>query len=217
MLTATGLQINIDQFKPEDVRAWDIAWSLHHLNLFNGHAPLPWDALSHTGLAYLLYVQDVKGKTEVPFSLALLLYAAGKAYETPDELGAVGETVWDAIYERFNVSQKDIDWDSVRRYDKQATAIEFHILFPDAKDVPQLEYPLSKYPLLVKAKPEDYVTMLKHLSINHGVANIAALFNTPESLRPYLAVPAEESEVATQTGKVSVEPRETQSIEGLSL
>jgi hypothetical protein len=230
--TANDLVVKVEAIRPEDIRAYDIAWALHHINRFGGHSPVPWDVLSHTGLAYMLYVQDVKGQTEVPFSLALLLHDAAEAY--------VGDMVWplkhtvmadqfrqleahvlDVIYQRFNVPQEPlgpIDWDKVARYDKQAAAIEFHQLFPKLRGTqyaPPLVYDMSKYPVLIKGKVEDYITLLKHISINHGVEDVSALFSLSDSLRPYLTAEIEEAEATAEQGTVDIDIRETRSVEDL--
>jgi len=219
MITATGLQIDVEQFRLENVRAWDIGWSLHHVNLFGGHAPLPWDALSHIGLSYLLYINDVRGKTEVPFSLALLLAGSAKAY-MGDTMN--GNDILQIIYERFNVPQGpgSLDWDTLKKYDRQAAAIEFHALFPQLKDsqyAPKLQYDISKYPLLVKAKVADYITLLRHLAINNDVTDIDTLFAVTDSLKPYLAAEIVEKNAVEQQGHIDTEFRETKSIEEMRI
>jgi hypothetical protein len=217
--TVTGLQVNPESLKPEEVRAYDIAWALHHLNLFGGHTPVEWDALSHSGLAYMLYVQDTHGQTEVSFSLALLLTGTGKAYV---ESLVVCADVEGVIFKRFNIPQgpaAGMDWDQIDRYDKQATAIEFYHLFPHLRGTqhaPSFAYAMTKYPILVKAKVEDYITLLKHLSINHGVDDVGDLFALPESLRPYLKVSSETEEVVEQA-HVDADLRETRSVEELQV
>jgi len=229
--TATDMILRVPELRPHDIRAYDIAWSLHYTNLFGGHAPLPWDALSHTGLAYMLYIQDMRGKTEAPFSLALLLNNAAVAY-VGEQVGSLQHysreyedlrvRTSQVIYARFNVSQElgDIPWDMVKRYDQQALAIEFRALFPqlkDNQDAPKLQYDISRYPTLVKARVEDYITLLKHNSINHNVVEVDTLFTVSDSLRPYLAAEIVEKETAGQQGKVDTEFRETKSIEEMRI
>ena len=187
--TVSGLQITPEVLHPNEVKAYDIAWGLHHLNLFGGQAPLPWDALSHVGLSYLLYIQDVKGATKAPTTLAILLAGAHKAY-----LGDVeehnGTPVLSAIYKRFNVDEEpisNVEWDKVARYDQQAEAAAFHLLFPEVKNGPKLEYGMPRYPLLIKAKIPDYMDLLKQLTINNQAQDIAGLFELPVALKPILA------------------------------
>jgi hypothetical protein len=211
--TVSGLQITPEVLHPNEVKAYDIAWGLHHLNLFGGQAPLAWDGLSHAGLAYLLYVQGVKGSTKVPTTLALLLAGAYKVY-----LGDVAEhngtPALSAIYERFNVSEEsisDVEWDKVARYDQQATAVAFHILFPEVKNGPKMEYDMPRYPLLIKAKVPDYMDLLKQLSINNQAQDIAGLFELPVALKPILV--AEKAATPVVEHNVEIEVRDISAIE----
>lgn len=218
LVTASGLCVDPEAIKPEEIRVYDVAWALHHNNLFmNGHAPVPWDVLSHTGLMYLLYVQDTKGKTTIPTSLGVMLYCADEAYPTDKD-----DTFY-AICGRFGIDpvpDGNVDWNAVERYDKQARAIEFTTLFPalkDSKVAPQFVYHLDRLPRLVKAKVEDYVGLLKHLSINHGVEDIATLFAFPDALKPYMAAELAEATAGETDSNASlnIEVRETKSVEDL--
>lgn len=217
LVTATGLQIDVERLKPADVRAYDIAWSLSNLARFNGHALLPWDLLSHVGLSYMLYVQELRGKTEVEFALALLLYNAPKAYLGDNHPAdqCYGD-VAAAIYARFLVSQEAyaVPWDMVERYDNQATAIAHRALFPLAKDGPKPEYEMPKFPVLVKATVPNYIDLLKHLTINHGVADVSGLFEVSPELKPHV-VPPPVSEISHED--VDIEPRDLSGIEGMTL
>lgn len=217
LTTATGLQIDVEHMKPADVRAYDIAWSLSNLTRFNGHALLPWDLLSHVGLSYMLYIQDMKGKTEVEFALALLLHNAPKAYlgdnfPTNQLYGDVAA----AIYARFLVSQEAfaVPWDMVERYDRQATAIEFQVLFPLAQDRPKPEYEMAKFPILVKATVPNYIDSLKHYTINHGVADVLGLFEVSAELKPHVTPPPA---VEISHADVDIAPRDLSGIEGVTL
>jgi len=104
--------------------------------------------------------------------------------------------------------------------DKQAVAVEFYQLFPKLRGTqyaPQLVYDIPKYPVLVKGKVEDYITLLKHLSINHGVGDVGTLFSVSDSLRPYIVMEAETAEetVVEQSGTPDIEVRESRSVEDL--
>ena len=215
--TISGLQINPEVLHPNELRAYDIGWGLHNLNLFGGQAPLQWDALSHAGLAYLLYVQGERGLTKVSTALALLLAGAHKAY-----LGDVakhnGTPVLSAVYKRFNVNEEpisEVEWDKVERYDRQATAIAFHTLFPNAKGGPKLEYEIARYPLLIKAKVPDYMDLLKHLSINNNVPDVTDLFALPDAIKPILA--AEKAATPVVEHNVDIEVVDHSAIERMTL
>ena len=225
--TATGLQVDVEHLKPADVRAYDIAWSLHHLNRFGGHALLPWDVLSHVGLSYMLYVQDMKGKIEAQFALALLLHSAPAAYVGDIPYGTMGAGLRNleielrsAIYRRFQVSEEPmggIPWDMVERYDKQATAIEYHVLFPAVKPGPKLEYEVSRFPILVKAKVPDYISILKYAAINHDVADVPGLFEVSEAMKPLVAEAAPLVSEVHQEGDVEIEVVDHSAIERVTL
>ena len=221
--TATGLQVDVEHLKPADVRAYDIAWSLHHLNRFGGHALLPWDVLSHVGLSYMLYVQDMKGKIEAQFALALLLHSAPAAYVGDIPYGTMGAGLRNleielrsAIYRRFQVSEEPvggIPWDMVERYDKQATSIEFHALFPGAKDAPKPEYEMPRFPILVKAKVPDFISILKFASINHDVADVNGLFEVSETLKPFVVEATPPVVDVVHEGDVEIEVRDYSAVE----
>ena len=227
LLTATGLQVDVEHLKPSDIRAYDIAWSLSNLNRFGGHALLPWDVLSHVGLSYWLYVQDMKGKIEAEFALALLLHSAPKAYvgdiapiAQSADLRYVEELARRAIYQRFQISEEPlagIPWDMVERYDKQATSIEYHALFPGAKDSPKPEYEMPRFPILVKAKVPDFISILKFAAINHDVADVTGLFEVSEALKPLVAEATPPVVDVVHEGDVDIEVRDYSAIEKVTL
>ena len=218
LTTATGLQVDVEHLTPADVRAYDIAWSLHHLNRFGGHALLPWDVLSHVGLSYWLYVQDMKGKIEAEFALALLLHSAPKAYvgDNLDPTKQLYQDVASAIFARFQLSEEPlagIPWDMVERYDKQATSIEYHALFPGAKDSPKPEYEMPRFPILVKAKVPDFISILKFAAINHDVADVTGLFEVSEALKPHVAESTPPVVDVVHEDGVEIEVRDISAIE----
>jgi hypothetical protein len=103
----------------------------------------------------------------------------------------------------------------VGRYDQQATAIAFHILFPNVKNGPKLEYEIARYPLLIKAKIPDYMDLLKHLSINNNVPEINDLFALPDAIKPILA--AEKAATPVIEHNVDIEVRDLSAIEKMTL
>lgn len=218
LTTATGLQIEVEHLRPEDIRAYDIAWSLSNLNRFNGHALLAWDVLSHVGLSYMLYIQDMKGKIETEFALALLLHNAPKAYlgDTLDPASQRYIDVASVILARFLVNEDPmgLPWDMVTRYDRQATAIAYRALFPLAKNGPQPEYEMPKFPVLVKAKVPDYISILKYATINHGVADVSGLFEVSPELKPYVISPPVE---AISHEDVDIPERDDSGVTGMTL
>jgi hypothetical protein len=221
LVTATGLQVDVDHLKPSEIRAYDIAWSLHNLNLFRGHALIQWDALSHVGLSYMLYVQDMKGKIEAEFALALLLDSAPKAYLGDiDPADQCYRDLASAILARFQISEEPlgpIPWDMVARYNRQAVAIAFHALFPAVKTGPKLEYEVPRFPILVKAKPTDYISILKYAAINHDVADVPGLFEVSETMKPLVAEAVPLVSEVHQEGDVDIEVRDYSAIEKVTL
>jgi hypothetical protein len=205
MYTISGQQIDVTDPQPEQINVWDIAWSLSHINRYLGHTPVPWDVLSHTGLCYMLYKADTQAVDTSPgFELALLLHDAAEAYvgdmlhmtkklESLDGYRCLEDNVSRIIYQRFGINylgslQLETDFPGIKRYDQQAAHVEFVKLIPAAPDLAQLakQYELDVYPPLIKAKVPDFVEFLKDRAINAGVTNVAALFERPESLVPYL-------------------------------
>jgi len=227
--TACGLTVDVTDIKQTDIRAYDIAWSLHNTIRYNGHAPVAWDVLSHTGLAYMLYVQDLKGQTDQKFSLALLLHDAAETYvgdlvwalkhtDMGQEFNRFEKYVRQVIYSRFNLNVDEVPWDLIERYDRQAGAVEFHKFFPHLEGTvyaPHYQYQLERVPTLIKAKVADYIELLKHLAINNGVQEVHQLFDLPE---PLAGLVANESRPLSQTTTGDVSGQTVNSeIEGLKL
>jgi hypothetical protein len=212
MITATGLEIDSQTALSEKyVRAYDVAWALHNTNMFHGHSPVPWDLLSHAGLVYRLYAQDVKGQVDVKTSLVLLLSRAPEIYDTyPDFL-------WD-ILSRFGVYAKDVlarenYLSAIGRYENAATAFEYSILFPQASNPPKSDFVVGLPTILVKAKVSDYIELLKQLAITNSVTDIGALFHCSEFLQTYIDL-----EYAPKDANTKFETAQTTGdVEGLRL
>ena len=220
-VTATGLEIDLANLKPESIRIYDIAWSLSNTNRYMGHAPVQWDVLSHTGLVYALYGQDVKGQIDPLFSLVLLLHDAVEAY--------VGDMAWplkhmsmagryleletdinSTIMKRFDISEMpgDVDWELIRHYDRLAASVELSRLFPHFKDSKS-----DIYPTLVKAKITDYVDIIKYLSINNNVSNITDLLYCSDAIKEIL----EKDTIHSEQSNVNFEKVNTNDIERLQI
>lgn len=223
-VTATGLQIDIAKIKSDDIRIYDIAWSLHNINRYLGHTPVAWDVLSHIGLTYSLYVNDVRGKVDPLFSLALLLHDAAEAY--------AGDMIWplkqlreaqqflvfetnikSIIMKRFNINElsNDIDWKEIDYYDRLAAYIELDNLFPFFKDKFKSKKGFRKIQL-VKAKISDFIETVKHLSINNNVLDIDDLYICPDFLKEYITQGISQIEYNTK-----FEVNDTKDIERLQL
>ena len=230
LITATGQVINFNNFDPESIRAYDIAWALHNTNRYNGHTPYAWDVLSHTGLAFLLYVHDVKGKVETPFSIALMLHDAVEAYlgdlvwavkslPIAAELENLETEITKVILRRFNINYDAVEWTVIDRYDHQASYVEVQRFFPDApRDcVMGEQYHLDRLPNLSKAKVTDYIEGLRNLCINNQVEDINVLFDLPESLAKRLTEETDSPVSGARQPVQTIEVRETNSVESLTL
>lgn len=222
----SGRVVDLLDFKPEDVNAYDIAWALHMTNRYNGHTPIAWSVLSHTGLMYRLGLQYTKGKLEPATALTLMLHDAAEAY-TGDmcgplkRSGVMGEfvklenAILDTIFIRFGLQAGKQDWELVNKLDAQALYVEYYRLFPqvrDTADMPKLEYPLTTIPTLVVGKPQDYVQALRSLAINAGTEKVSALFDLPDTAIDLFSPP----EVAHNKG-VEFESPDNRDMEKLGL
>jgi len=228
--TITGKLLDVLDIKPEDINAYDIAWSLHNTNRYAGHTSVPWDVLSHTGLVYTLYVWDMRGSLDPNYSKALLLHDAAEAY-IGDMIGGlkdspVGEAFRDlerkilrTVFQRFGLNLDDIDWVIVDRYDHQAAHVEIRKFYPHLVSDPkvvQAQYPMERYPIMGVAKVPDYIELLKNLCINSGVQDIGSLFEIPDHLTGLLR--EDSSTQAAQSGAVTtIEVRETASVENMTV
>jgi 5'-deoxynucleotidase YfbR-like HD superfamily hydrolase len=150
----------------------------------------------------MLYKADAQAVDTSPeFELALLLHDAAEAYvgdmlhmtkklESLAGYRLLEDNVSRIIYQRFGLDplRLETDFPGIKRYDQQAAHVEFVKLIPAATDLAQLakQYEMDMYPPLIKAKVPDFVEFLKDRAINAGVTDVAALFERPESLVPYL-------------------------------
>jgi hypothetical protein len=221
--TATGKMIEVTNLRPEDINAYDIAWALSNCNRYAGHTPVPWDVLSHTGLAYMLYVKDMKGHTDPRYSLAIMLHDAAEAY-IGDMIGGLKNTevgklfkeleerILEVVFARFNLklsdnpAVSDINWDIVNRYDWQAAHVEISAFFPEVASNPnctQAQYAMGSYPTLIKAKVSDYIELLRYLAINGNVQGIDQLFSLPNDMKDRLALEQGSSMAQTTEGDVA--------------
>lgn len=204
----SGKWVDLHDFKPEDVTAYDIAWALSHLNRYNGHSLAPWSVLSHTGLAFMLAFNDKQDINPVD-KMGLLLHDAAETYvgemirpikRTPDmdwyvELEGRLLTV---VLKRFGVGWDNVDWPLIERYGKQAAHVEYHWFFPELRgtqDMLPIQYPMGVYPMLIPARVDQFIEVLRGQAINVGTEDINDLFAVPERLTPYLSAPTETASI----------------------
>lgn len=204
MRVATGQLINPCNPAPEDIRVWDFAWALHHINRYLGHTPVPWSVLSHTGLCFQLAMMDTKGEINPLDRIGILIHDAPEAYlgDVPRPIKYLDqcnffreaeEVVMAAILARLGIEHGAIDWELVKRYDDQALHVEMHTLTPDLRGNPFMPAAVYEagYPKMGNAKPWDYVQLLRDLLINLADSNggkpadINGLFYLPDALAPY--------------------------------
>ena len=229
LYTITGQQITVETLQPEQVRAYDIAWALSQQVRYNGHISIAWDVLSHTGLTYMLYVHDCGGAIDPKVALGILLHDAAEAY-VGDILGGLRKTGWladfnkleayvsEIIFKRFNLELTPELQMMIDRYDHQAAAVEIEKFFPpEIARLPgctQYEYQSSFKPSLIKGKVPDYIDVLKGYTIGQGAQNLQELFELPDKLKALL----QQSDPATvENERVTIEVRETDSVEGLTI
>lgn len=229
LYTITGQQVTIEALQPNQVRAYDIAWALSQQIRYNGHIPIAWDVLSHTGLAFMLYVHDCGGAIDPKIALGILLHDAAEAYvgdvvgglrrtDKLDGFNAIEEYVTQIIFRRFNLLLTPELQLMINRYDHQAAAVEIEKFFPpEIARLPgctQYVYQSSFKPSLVKGKVADYIDVLKGYAIGQGAQDLQELFELPDKLKALL----QQSDPATvENERVTIEVRETASVEGLTV
>jgi hypothetical protein len=198
----TGLK-DIIHPKVEEIKVWDWAWGLHHQPRWSGATPVLWDVLSHTGLVFMLAMQETKGKLNPLERLGILLHDATEGMgmsDLPTPLKdcpefkiyrEIEERMMRTIFQRFGVDYDAVDWKLVKRYDAQALYVERTWFFSWRKDSkewgikPQYPIDVAKLGRPTVAQPMDYVKLLRDLAINLGTQDVNALFEMPEWLKPY--------------------------------
>lgn len=197
--------IEVFNFKPSDVNAWEIAWGLSHANRYNGQTPVPWDVLSHTGMCYALYMADHKDNPDPATALAILLHDAVEAYlgDIIHPIKMIPAMAWyveledsiqQTIFERFGLNWQTIDWQTIKHYDYLSVTHEIHWLKPTTNQDPffrKIDVPVTRYMTLGKARPIELVKLLKAGAMHFGADNIDDLFRLPKILEAYVTVEPE--------------------------
>jgi len=202
----TGLK-DITNLQVSDVKVWDWAWGLQHQGRFSGSTPVMWSVLSHLGLTYELLMRDTKGNASIVDQIAILLHDASEGYciDVPRPIKRlpeaaffveIEERIQRTIFARFGLDWDSIDWELVNRYDYQALHVEFSQFFPHflaSEKAPPRIYEMDPNSIKLKlAKPQQYVDLLRHLTINLAevpgisIPDINGLFEMPPHLAPYL-------------------------------
>ena len=205
IFVVSGRYFDVIHPDPTDVLAWDIAWSLSGQNRFVHHTLVPWDVLSHVGLVYMLAMQETRGALSNVDKLGLLLHDAAEAYLSDmsrplksaiPKYKEIEHNVLLAILARFGVRYDQINWDLVARYDNQALWIERQVLLPmfdglktDAIYTSCKQYDMPKLPTLAKAKPDQYIGLLRECAINANSPDLKNLFYLPAYLEQRLQAP----------------------------
>jgi hypothetical protein len=205
--------VDIFDLKSEDINAWDIAWALSNINRYNGCTPVPWDVLSHTGMAYKLYMIDHAGDINPATVLAILLHDASEAYagDIPRPIKALDQMAWyheledqisQLIFERFGLNWQAVDWETVKKYDRMSGQVELHWLKPTSNNAPcfQPQVSVPKMQKLGKARPEELIGLLYQGAQQFGAKDLDVLFAIPSILDPYI-----QSRPATQPQETAVE------------
>lgn len=215
--TVSGKWVDYLNMRPMDINIWDIAWPLSQINRFTGQTPVPWSVLSHTGLCFLLMKLENPNANPVD-QLAVLLHDASEAYLgdviKPIKVTAFGETYRDmedelmsVIFKRFGIAEAITQetFEMIKRYDNQALALEYDKLFPTLRGdpyVPKMVYPMEKPPVLIAARPEQFIEIVKYLAINCNVPDVQTLFTMPGTLKAYVGQPEAPQRVLQRTVQV---------------
>lgn len=203
----SGKLVDLLHIKQTDINIWDIAWGLKHLNRFTGQTPVPWSVLSHTGLCYMLLMQEQGQKVNPVDQLAVLLHDATEAYlgdvarplkQTGlwDEYRQVEDSLQTTIFQRFGIANAVTEetFALVKRYDNQALAIEFETFFPTLRGhayAPPYVYTQPSNTALVAATPQQFIEIVKYLAINCATQDVQSLFAMPDTLQAYVGAAAQ--------------------------
>ena len=203
----SGKLVDLLNMSQKDINIWDIAWGLKHLNRFTGQTPVPWSVLSHTGLCYMLLMQEQGQKVNPVDQLAVLLHDATEAYlgdvarplkQTGmwDEYRKVEDALQTTIFQRFGIaaSVTEETFALIKRYDNQALAIEFDRFFPTLRGsayAPPYVYTQPNNPVLADATPVQFIEVVKYLAINCSTQDVQTLFAMPDTLLPYVGPAAQ--------------------------
>jgi hypothetical protein len=166
-----------------------------------------WSVLDHLGLVYELAMRETGGKLNLIDQIGLLLHDASETYVVdmprPIKHSPVGEQfqllekgVLRILFARFGIAWEMLDWKTIKRYDDQALWLEWVKFFPHHDKTYPWHAPKQVYAMdhtkfvLKRAKPLDYVTHLRHLTLTLRetvqIDDINGLFEMPEWLAPYV-------------------------------
>lgn len=203
----SGKLVDLLHMRQGDLNIWDIAWGLKHLNRFTGQTPVPWSVLSHTGLCYMLLIQEQGQAVNPVDQLAVLLHDATEAYlgdvarplkhtSMWDDYRQVEDALQTTIFQRFGIANAVTEetFALIKRYDNQALAIEFDRFFPTLRGhayAPPYVYTQPNNPTLVDAMPQQFIEIAKYLAINCGTQDVQTLFAMPDTLLPYVGPAAQ--------------------------
>lgn len=135
MATVSNVIIDLNEFKELDVKLFDIATVLNHINRYNGHTKQPYSVLEHSMLVCCIFADHYKDKISFDNAMACLLHDAAEVYigdvispmkVTPEfEFFRDMDTrISGIIYKAFGMDIDKVDWDLVKNCDKQACYIE---------------------------------------------------------------------------------------------
>ena len=189
----SGRVIDIFDLKPEEVNAWDIAWSRAHDNRYNASCAQPWDVASHTALCFKLALHE-KPDVNKETLLAVLLHDAAESYfcDFPSPLKRLPEAQWirdlDAqitavVHARFALPCDKVDWDLVSKVDHDACALELKKFWPAFNGVDS-QYTGTWTGVFDKVSPKAFVAALA----SHRMQDDEDLFAVPPHLAPYANV-----------------------------
>lgn len=171
--TVFGNVIDILDVKVNDVKAWDIAWSLSGISRYYGATAPHWSVLSHTSLCLKIAEHEKPGSvsSNLSMGLALLLHDASEAYagDMHAYLKAQPAMQWYrdlhhritvTIFKRFSLDTQAVDWEFVNYVDKAAASYEMIYFFGiKLADVPK-ETTTYNTPL-VAVEPVHFISSLK--------------------------------------------------------
>jgi hypothetical protein len=198
IITVSGIEIFLPNIKKEDIRAWDIVWSLEGQNQYNNQTPVKWDVLSHSALMWIIANKEAQlsGIPLTPYQeLAILLHDASEAYvgdliRPIKKLMSEGkDTIYDdleakvmrTIEEAFGLPHSSLSSDAIEDLDTKAYCVEMAAF---RKPLPEGMRGYPETIPLTKVGIHFYIEKLKELVTLTGLWDKTRLFEISEIMEP---------------------------------
>jgi len=142
MATVSNNIIDLNDFKESDVKLYDIARVLDHINRYNGHTKDCYSVLEHSLLVGVIFTDNFMSELSFDNMMACFLHDAAEVYigdvispmKVMDDFKFfrdLDDRISGIIYKAFGVDVDKVNWELVKLCDKQACYIESTWFFKD--------------------------------------------------------------------------------------